>query len=311
MLSSEGQQIKAALLAGRATEPADVPVEVMRRDWEAGAAQVPLPPAITTEPVDAAGVAGLWVSSPEAVPDRVLLYFHGGGYNAGSALTHQELGARLCLASEARVLLLNYHLAPEHPFPAAITDAVAGYTWLLGQGIGPGQIVVGGDSSGGGLAVGALLALRDQGIALPAGGVLLSPWLDQALTGPTLEMNAAHDPLCSVPDLRRAAAWYLAGADPQHPWASPLYADLRGLPPLLIHAGGDEILLSDATRFAERARAAGVTVQLEVWTGLWHVWHAWAGELPEGAAAIRRIGAFMRKQLGEQRVAAPSPYVAS
>lgn len=295
MISPEGEQIRATLINGR--ETLYVPLDVERREWEAAAAQTTLPPTITIVPVDAAGVPGEWVSSPDVAPQPVLYYLHGGGYTAGSCVTHRDLAARLCLASGVRVLLIDYRLAPEHPFPAGLQDAAAGYQWLLTQGILPEQIVIGGDSAGGGLAMATMLWLREHAVAVPAAGVLLSPWADLALAGPSLQTRAKLDPLCSEAALQRAADWYLAGVDPIQPLASPVYADLRGLPPLLIQVGDHEVLLSDSTRLAEQARAAAVEATLEIWDELWHVFQGWAGALPEGRQAIERIGAFIRRKL--------------
>jgi monoterpene epsilon-lactone hydrolase len=297
MTSPESRQIRATLVNDRETH--HIPLAVQRREWHDAAAQVVLPPDISVTPVDAGGVAGEWLSSPAASQDQVLLYLHGGGYNAGSCLTHRDLAARLCLASGVRVLQLDYRLAPENPFPAAVEDAAAGYQWLLERGFQPEQIVIGGDSSGGGLALAALLWLRDHGVALPAAGVVLSPMTDLALEGPSMQTRAALDPMISRESLARAVGYYIGDRDPKMPLASPLYADLRGLPPLLIQVGDHEILLSDSTRLAERAQAAGVDVTLEVGEELWHVWQAWAGGLPEGQQAIERIGAFIRQRLAE------------
>jgi acetyl esterase/lipase len=295
VISAEGQQIRATLVNDR--ESLHVPLDVERREWEAGAAQAALPTNITIVPVDAAGVPGEWVISPDTESHSVLYYLHGGGFTAGSCVTHRELAARLCLASGVRVLLIDYRLAPEHPFPAALEDAAAGYRWLLAQAVSPEQIVIGGDSAGGGLALATLLRLRDHAVALPAAGVLLSPWTDLALTGPTIQTRAEIDPLCSQASLYRAAQWYLAGADPANPLASPVYAELHGLPPLLIQVGDREILLSDSTRVAERAQAHGVEVTLEVYDELWHVFQGWASALPEGRQAVERIGRFVRRKL--------------
>ena len=296
MISPEGRQIRATLVNDR--ETLHVPLDTERREWQAAAQQTILPSNITIVPAAAAGVAGEWVSSPDAAPQAVLYYLHGGGYSAGSCVTHRELAARICFASGVRVLLIYYRLAPEHPFPVALEDATASYQWLLAQGIPAGRIVIGGDSSGGGLAMATMLWLRERAVALPAAGVLLSPWTDLALTGPSMQTRAEIDPLCSREALQRAARWYLAGADPTHPFASPVYADLHGLPPLLIQVGDHEVLLSDSTRLAERAQASRVEITLEVWDDLWHVFQGWAGALPEARQAIERIGAFVRQQLG-------------
>jgi epsilon-lactone hydrolase len=295
MASPESRQIRATLVNDR--EALDIPLAVQRQEWQAAAEQSPLPPGITIAAASMAGVPSEWVSSSQAASGQVLYYLHGGGYSAGSCVTHRDLAVRLCLASGARVLLADYRLAPEYPFPAAVGDAVAGYEWLVASGIRPQQIVVGGDSSGGGLALAALLALRERAADLPAAALLLSPWLDLALAGPTLQSRAAADPLCSAEGLRAAAELYLGGADTRTLLASPLYADLRGLPPLLIQVGDDEVLLSDSTRLAEQARAAGVDVTIEVWKEMWHVWHAWAALLPEARQAIERAGAFIRRRI--------------
>ena len=295
MISPEGQRIRATLVNDR--ETLQVPLKVERREWEAAAAQTTLPPNITIVPVDAAAVPGEWISSPGVAPQAVLYFLHGGGFTAGSCATHRELAALLCLASGIRVLLIDYRLAPEHPFPAALEDAAAGYRWLLSQGIPPEQIVIGGDSAGGGLALAAMVWLREHAIALPAASVLLSPWTDLALAGPSMQTCAETDPLCSEASLRRAAHWYLAGADPTDPFASPVYAELYGLPPLLIQVGEHEVLLNDSTRVAEQARTQGTEVTLEVYDELWHVFQGWAGALPEGQRAIERIGAFIRRKL--------------
>lgn len=283
-------------------EPLDVPIAVQRQEWEQAAARAALPPGTQIAPVDMGGVAGEWVSRADSGHQSTLIFLHGGGYTSGSCVTHRELAARLCLASGVRVLLVEYRLAPEHPFPAAIEDATASYAWLLAQGGDPTKIAIGGDSAGGGLAAATLLRMRERDMPLPAAAVLLSPWLDLALAGESYQTRAALDPLCTHADLASAASHYLAGADPRSPLASPVYADLRGLPPLLIQVGDHEVLLSDSTQFAERAEVAGVDVTLEVWPELWHVWHAWAGELPEGQRAIDRIGAFVRQRIAYSNV---------
>ncbi len=303
MASPESRQIRATF--GNDRETVDVPLAVERQAWQAAAEQTALPPGITIAPVDAGGVPGEWVGNPEAELQQALLLLHGGGYNAGSCVTHRELAARLCVASGARVLLIDYRSAPEDPFPAAVEDAAAAYQWLLEYGLSPEQIIIGGDSAGGGLALATMVWARDHGVALPVAGVLLSPWVDLALAGPTMETRAAVDPMVSAASLRRAAKWYLGDGDPKQPLASPLYAEMHGLPPLLLLVGDDEVLLSDSTRLAERARDAGVDVTLDVWEGMWHVFPAFAGTLPEGRQAIERIGAFIRQKLAPAQPALP------
>jgi acetyl esterase/lipase len=240
-------------------------------------------------------------------PDRTILYLHGGAYTRGSIVSHRALVARLSAASGARALVIAYRLAPENPFPAAVEDATAAYRWLLEQHIQPDQLVVSGDSAGGGLSLALLLALRDAGHPLPAGAALLSPWTDLAGTGESIRTLAGADPWLNAERLMLTAGLYLAGADACNPLASPLYGDLHGLPPLLIQVGTDEILLDDATRLAERARAAGVPVTLEVWERMWHVFQSFAAEIPEGRQAVEKIGAFVR-QVTQARSPASLPH---
>lgn len=246
------------------------------------------------EGVDAGGVRAEWVARPEAGQDRAVLYFHGGGYYAGSAATHRGLASHISAEANARLLLIDYRLAPEHPYPAAVEDAARAYRWLLGQGFSPGKIAMAGDSAGGGLTVAAMLALKASGDALPAAGVCLSPWFDLALTGESLQARASEDPVLRLSDLPFVAQIYLGPADPRTPTASPLYGDLTGLPPILIQVGTDEILLDDSRRLAERAGRMGVSVQLDIWDGMFHVWQAYCRFVPEARRAIARIGAFLQ-----------------
>jgi monoterpene epsilon-lactone hydrolase len=271
-------------------------VEEMRAGLEILSTVFPVASDVALEPVDAGGVAAEWVTAPGATPERIILYLHGGGYVAGSIRSHCELASRLSKASAARVLLIGYRLAPEHPHPAAVEDATAAYRWLLSCGISPGRIVVAGDSAGGGLTVATLAALRNAGQPLPAAGVCISPWVDLEGIGDSMTGKAAVDPIIRVDGLKRMAGMYLGGLDPRTPLAAPLYAELSGLPPLLIQAGGAEMLLDDATRLAERARKAGVDVTFEVWDDMIHVWHVFATLLPEARQAIDGIGAFIRRQ---------------
>lgn len=256
----------------------------------------PPPSEVRCTPVDAGGRPAEWVCATGSRDERTLLYLHGGGYCIGSITTHRQLATDLSRAAAARVLLLDYRLAPEHPFPAAVDDAVAAYRFLLGLGVAPQTAAIAGDSAGGGLTVATLLALREAGLPLPAAGICLSPWLDLSLCGPSIEGKAAVDPMVQRESLQRMADAYLGGSDARTPLASPLFGDLRGLPPLLVQVGTAEVLLDDATRFAERARAAGVAVQLEVWDDMVHVWQAFAVFLPEGRQAIDGIGGFLRER---------------
>jgi epsilon-lactone hydrolase len=248
---------------------------------------------VTCEPVIAGGVAAEWIAAPGAVQDRVILYLHGGGYVIGSINTHRAMIARIARVSNARALAIDYRLAPEHPFPAAVDDATAAYKWLLAEGYKPGKIVIAGDSAGGGLTLAALVALRDSGQPMPAGAVPISPWTDLEGTGESVRSRAAKDPMVTQANLAESAKQYYGAHDPKDPLVSPLHANFRGLPTMLIHVGDAEILLDDATRVAERAKLAGVDVELEVWDDMIHVWHVFAKLLPEGQQAIDKIGKFV------------------
>lgn len=269
-------------------------IALRRRQMERLMGLLPIPRGTTYEEGRAAGVPVSWVRCGDAGPDRTVLYFHGGGYIAGSVHTHRVVAAHVSRASSAPVLLAGYRLAPEHPFPAAVEDACTVYRWLLARGHAPGSMALAGDSAGGGLTVAALLALKEAGEPLPAAGVCLSPWLDLALTGASLKTRGAVDPVLAPGELAFMARCYLGEKDPRSPLASPLYGDLSGLPPILVQVGTDELLLDDARRFASRARQAGVSVELEVWKEMVHVWQAAAALVPESARAVARIGRFLR-----------------
>ena len=269
-----------------------------RQGFDMLAAKFPVAADVTCEKVDAAGVPAEWVVAPGAESGRVLLYLHGGGYVIGSINTHRDLAGRLSRAAAARVLLIDYRLGPEYPHPAAVEDATAAYRWLLHHGATPAHTVIAGDSAGGGLTVATLVALRDAGEALPAAGVCISPWVDLEGIGESMTSKASADPTVQRQGLVWFANLYLGGANPRTPLAAPLYADLHGLPPLLVHAGTAETLLDDATRLAERARMAGVEVTLEVWEEMIHVWHLFAAMLPEGQQAIERVGAYIQQRTG-------------
>ena len=250
-----------------------------------------LPGGVGFQPVTAGGVPAEW-ATPADAGKGVILYLHGGGYCLGSISSSRNFAARLALATKRRALVLAYRLAPENPFPAALDDAVAAYRWLMAQGTAAGDIVIAGDSAGGGLAAATLLALRDAGTPLPAGAVCLSPWFDLALTGGSVQSKAAADPILDAATLTCYASAYAGQTPLTTPLLSPLYADLGGLPPLLIQVGTDEILLDDAVRFAERARQAGVSVTLTEWAGLFHVFQI-ISFLPESKRAMAQIAAFV------------------
>ncbi len=274
---------------------AHTPLQQMRDDWDNVFAKVPCTIGAKCEPVDAGGVPAVKISASNAKPDRAILYFHGGGYSFGSPRSHRDLGEFLSQAAEAHVFMLDYRLAPENPFPAAVEDATAAYRWLLKSGFKPGNIALSGDSAGGGLTLCALLSIRDNDLPLPACAVPLSPWVDLECTGGTMDTKADVDPMVGRDFTRQLAELYIPSGDLRHPLASPMYGNLKGLPPLLVQVGERETLLDDAVRITDLARAAGVDVTLEVEPEQIHVFQIFATRLDEGAAAIARIGTFIKK----------------
>ena len=269
-----------------------------RLSYERIMASLPLDDDIKTRRVGVNGVPAEWISAPESQDGRVVLYLHGGGYLFGSARTHRVMLAHLARAAKARVLALDYRLAPEIPFPAPVEDSVSAYRWLLSQGFAPEKMVIGGDSAGGGLTVAALVALRHVGEPMPAAGVCISPWADMEATGQSYTTNAEADPSVSKENILKIAEVYMDGKDPKAPLASPIHADLTGLPPLLLQVGGIEVLLDDSTILKSRAKEAGVPVEMEVWDDMPHVWHHFAPILPEARKAIARIGEFVLQHTG-------------
>jgi len=265
-----------------------------RAQYERAEKAFPTPPEVKVERVSAPVAPAEWLRPAGAAAGRVVLYLHGGGYVIGSPRSHRHLAAAIAAAGQASALLLDYRLAPEHPYPAAVDDATGAYRWLLDQGIAPEHIVIGGDSAGGGLTVATLLALRDARLPLPAGGVCISPWVDLTCSGGSYRTKAAVDPIVTRTGVEEMARAYLGRSAARTPLASPLFADLRGLPPLLIHVGSDEVLLDDAVQLADRARAAGVDATLEVWDRMIHVWHWFLPMLDEAQAAVDAIGRFTR-----------------
>ena len=257
----------------------------------------PVDPDIKLTAVEAGGVQAEWSVAPGSDPTKVLMFLHGGGYCSGSITSHRGMVTRVGRAAGVRTLALNYRLAPEHPFPAALTDALAAYGFLLDQGIAPSHIAIGGDSAGGGLTLATMLSLRDAGKPLPGCAWLVSPWTDLEMTGASLTDKADVDPLIQKVYLEELASAYLAGADPKAPLVSPLYADLTGLPPLLVQVGSAETLLDDAVRIVRRAGAADVAVSLEVWPHMIHAWHLWAAQVEDSRRAIASAGAFIRARL--------------
>ena len=256
---------------------------------------------MTSEPQDvtyeeAYAVDGLWATPQAWDGESAIMYLYGGGYVISSPHSRRKLAGHLANASGARALIPRYHLAPERPFPSAVEDAAADYRWLLEEGTHAERVVIAGDSSAGGLTIATMLKLRHDGTSLPAGGVPISPWVDLVCTGETLETNAKADLTATKASLQRMAGQYLQGADPRTPLASPLYADLSGLPPLLVVVGGDEALLDDSVRLARSAGMAGVDVTLYIGGGMQHIFPIYCGVIPEANVAVAMIGTFIRSR---------------
>lgn len=265
-----------------------------RRDIDARGLANKLPADVMVEPVIANGVKSEWTSTPDADRGNVVLFLHGGGYVIGSLDSHRHLVAEIGRAAGSRALAIDYRLAPEHPFPAAVDDSLAAYRFLLANGVQPNGVIIAGDSAGGGLVVAAMVAIRDAGLPQPACGWAISPWVDMEAIGGSMSSKAATDPTVQKAGILDMAKHYLAGADPRSPLAAPLYADLSGLAPLLIQVGAAETLLDDAIRLAQVAGAADVAVDLQIWPEMIHVWHIYFADLAAGRRAIAAGGAFCR-----------------
>jgi len=265
-----------------------------RKRLDALGGQYPLSTDVRVEAVDANGVMAEWTDTPEADPGNVIMYLHGGGYTAGSLKSHRHMVARPGREARARTIALGYRLAPEHPFPSAVEDAVAGYRFLLSRGFSADHIAVAGDSAGGGLTIALMVAARDRGLPLPSCGWCISPWVDLENTGATMSTKAAVDPLIQKPYLMELAKSYLGDASPRAPLASPLFADLRGLPPVLIQVGSAETLLDDSVRLAGALGCADVVVTLEVWPDMIHAFPLFHQQVSAARRAIERAGAFIR-----------------
>jgi epsilon-lactone hydrolase len=259
-----------------------------------------LPADCKVEALEIDGIYTEWLSNEQSAADKVILYLHGGAYGYCSADTHRSLAARIMKEAGVKVLLPEYRLAPEHPFPAAIEDAVAAYHWLQEQGYKPGDIIFTGDSAGGGLSIATAVTLRDMNEPLPAAIVCLSPWVDLTGTGESYFKNKAKDPYLNAESALKAARAYAGGQPLTHPLISPVFADLTGLPPLFIQVGSIEILLSDAEKLAQKAKLAGVEVTFTVWKGMWHVFQM-SRKMTEAKRAVREIGRFAKETFAQQQ----------
>lgn len=255
-------------------------------------ARLPLPGGTQVEPATFRGVPGEWIRNLRSKPRRTVLYLHGGAYAIGSPNVYREYMAQLAQQWQAQIAIIDYRLAPEHPFPAALDDAIAAYQSLLESGIAASDLVVSGDSAGGGLTLACSLKARELGLPLPGALIVVAPWVDMTVSGDSAKEKTRDDMLVTA-RIKAAASDYLGGAAPTTPLASPLHADLRGLPPTLIQVTDTEILYSDALRLDAALRKAGVRSVLRVWKGLWHVWPLFAGKLPEADAAVKEAAGFV------------------
>jgi epsilon-lactone hydrolase len=297
MSKEQQRQLDAILRQGQFDTGADV--QTLRTAFSELMAQVPVAPDVQQKPVEIGGVAGVEVTIRGNEAENVVLYFHGGVYVIGSAASSVPLVGDLVRRTGGKAITLDYRLAPEHPYPAAVEDARAAYEGLLAQGIAPTQIALAGESAGGGLAVATLLALRETSVPLPSCAYLMSPYVDLTLSGESLAEKRELDPLLTPDGLRARVPDYVGGADASAPSISPIFGDLRELPPLLIQVGSHEVLLSDALRLAARAAMCDVPVTLDVTPGVPHVFQAYAGLLDEAGAALDRASDFLRAHLAD------------
>jgi monoterpene epsilon-lactone hydrolase len=293
MADPEIESIRAFLAA----TPRPAGLAERRKRLDALTKMFPAPAEVCLEPVVVNGVCAEWSSSPAADPERVILFLHGGGYVSGSLESHRPLATEIGRKAVARTLALGYRLAPENPFPAALEDTLSGYRFLLEKGIKPSAIAVAGDSAGGGLTIALMVAARERGLAPPACGWCISPWVDLECSGQSMTTKAEIDPLISKPYLMEMAAAYLHGENARAPLVSPMCADLRGLPPLLIQVGSSETLLDDSIRLAGVAGAAEVPVTLEIWPEMIHAWPLFHQELAAGRRAIEHAAQFIRSHM--------------
>jgi monoterpene epsilon-lactone hydrolase len=283
------------LLTAANRRGASLSIEEQRSSFEEYFAAVQIAEGCVVQPIRSPGPAGETIVPRDATRLCALLYFHGGGFFFGSLQSHRHLVSRLAVAAGVTAVSVDYRLAPEHPFPAALEDALAAYRWLLGQGVPPSGIVLAGDSAGGNLAAAAVLRIRDEGLPTPGGLYLISAWLDLTLSGDSYEVRAAQDPILSRESMREVTQLYLGQIDRRSPYASPIYGDLAGFPPLMIQVGANEVLLSESLAFAQKAAIHGVDVRLHVWPEMIHAWPLFHSALPQGIRAIAEAGNWMRE----------------
>lgn len=299
MPSWQAHLLKIFFRLRRITKPGAgiLDIDKSRSELEALAAKFKTKIELDCTAVEIKKIPAEWISTPEASDDSVILYLHGGSYHSGSINSHRSLAANIGDSAGARVLIIDYRLAPENPYPAAVEDTLTAYQWLLENQYSPDRIALVGDSAGGGLVLSLLVNLRDRNQPLPAAAVCLSPWTDLTCSGESWKTNAHRDIMLDPKSALESAKLYLRETDPRTPLASPLYADLKGLPPILIQVGTDEVIFSDAENFAKKAHAAKVDLILDMWDGMQHEWHFAANFMPEGQHAIERIGRFIWRHI--------------
>jgi epsilon-lactone hydrolase len=292
-MDAEIAKIREAIAA----RPRAKEIAQMRLDADARGKAIGLNADVTVQPVTVNGVQAEWTSTPDANPDNAILYLHGGGYVVGSLDSHRHLAAEAGRQAGARTLALHYRLAPEHRFPAAVDDTVAAYRHLLDSGIKPNRICIAGDSAGGGLVVGAMLAIKAAGLPMPGCGWCISPWVDMEASGQSFADRAEADPTVQKATIEFMAQQYIGDGDARHPHAAPIHGDLRGLPPLLIQVGSHETLLDDSIALARKCAVADVPVALQIWPEMIHIWHIYFPMLEAGRRALASGGDFVRNSL--------------
>jgi len=298
MASPQAEAIKEQLRVFAASLDPNADLDEMRSSYETFSQLTAEPAGVRWTEVDAGGVPAIWADATGGAQDRVVQYVHGGGYVIGTADYYRKFTGHLANAFGCRVLNVDYRLAPENPHPAPVEDSTAAYRWLLDQGFEPLHIAISGDSAGGGLTVATLLSIRQNGLPMPAAAMPMSPWVDMEGTGESMTSRADRDVLVQAETIKGMADAFLQGHDARDPLAAPLHADLSGLCPLYIQVGDDETLLDDSIRLADRARAAGVEVRLDVFPEMQHVFQMAAGTMPEADEAIERLAAWGRPRLG-------------
>ena len=280
----------------RRIDIANAPVPKMRKRLDQLGRLARAARHVSIEEKSVAGIHAEWYRPPQAKPGKLLLYLHGGAYALGSCDSHRKLVTHMAWEGNIEAVMPEYRLAPEHPFPAGLDDAVAVYKELLDAGYAAADIIIAGDSAGGGLSVATMLQLRHQGLPLPGGAILISPFLDMSATGESMKTRASRDPWFRPDEIEVVVRYYCPGEDVRNPLLSPVFANVAGLPPTLIQVGDDEILLSDSTRFADKMKTAGVDVEIEVFPEMWHVFQLFVGKMPESKAAVKKIGAWIQNE---------------